>query len=373
MGDFAGQLNTTGCINSFFGLQAGGDNKTGADNNFFGRGAGLRNVSGGSNAYFGSLAGAASTTCGFNSYFGVAAGLSALGSENTFVGNHADFSTSNASGDKNTLLGASTMVSSGLSNATAIGACAVVTQNNSLILGSISSGTRVCLPQPDTNVGIGTPAPQARLHIVDGGGNILFTNAGCGQGFAGIMFASSVTANCQGYAILGGTDNNTYINRPAGGTIHFREANVTQLSIRPGGVVTIASLGTASNPQATLCRNTSNEIAFCNSSSLRYKNNVATFAGGMNIINRLRPILFTWKQDGTKDIGFGAEEVEKVAPLFTFRNDKGEIEGVRYDRLGVLFVNAFKEQQTKIERQQKEIGELKKLVCRSHARAAVCK
>ena len=69
----------------------------------------------------------------------------------------------------------------------------------------------------------------------------------------------------------------------------------------------------------------------------------------MNIINRLRPISFTWKQDGVKDIGFGAEEVEKVAPLFTFRNDKGEIEGVRYDRLGVIFVNAFKEQQAQIE------------------------
>ena len=121
----------------------------------------------------------------------------------------------------------------------------------------------------------------------------------------------------------------------------------------------------------------------------------------MNIINRLRPISFTWKQDGVKDIGFGAEEVEKIAPLFTFRNDKGEIEGVRYDRLGVVFVNAFKEQQTEIERQQeqlkrqqeqikrqeqqarqeraafaaqqRELDALKKLVCRSHRRALVCR
>ena len=121
----------------------------------------------------------------------------------------------------------------------------------------------------------------------------------------------------------------------------------------------------------------------------------------MNIINRLRPISFTWKQDGVKDIGFGAEEVEKVSPLFTFRNDKGEIEGVRYDRLGVLFVNAFKEQQSQIQkhqeqlaraqtlateqreqikraqavaqRQQQQLDALQKLVCRSHRRASVCK
>ena len=141
---------------------------------------------------------------------------------------------------------------------------------------------------------------------------------------------------------------------------------------------------------------------------MRYKNNVANFAGGMNIINRLRPISFTWKQDGVKDIGFGAEEVEKIAPLFTFRNDKGEIEGVRYDRLGVVFVNAFKEQQSQIQkqqeqlaraqtlateqqeqilkqqeqikraqavaqRQQQQLDALQKLVCRSHRRASVCK
>ncbi len=141
--------------------------------------------------------------------------------------------------------------------------------------------------------------------------------------------------------------------------------------------------------------------AFCNSSSLRYKTNVTNFAGGMNIINRLRPISFTWKQDGVKDIGFGAEEVERVAPLFTFRNDKGEIEGVRYDRLGVVFVNAFKEQQSQIQkqqeqlaraqtlateqqeqikraqaiaqRQQQQLNALQKLVCRSHRRALVCR
>ena len=160
------------------------------------------------------------------------------------------------------------------------------------------------------------------------------------------------------------------------------------------GSITLASLGAASSTQATLCRNTSSEIAFCNSSSLRYKKNITPFVGGLDIVNRLRPISFNWKQDGVKDIGFGAEEVEKAAPLFTFRNDKGEIEGVRYDRLGVLFVNAFKEQQAQIEKQQDQIkkdqaqikqqqsalieqqGELealRKLVCRSHRHASVCR
>src|SRR5437764_9979799 len=80
-----------------------------------------------------------------------------------------------------------------------------------------------------------------------------------------------------------------------------------------GGTVSIPSLG--SGGTATVCRNSVNagELAFC-SSSLRYKNNVQAFLGGLDIINRLRPISFKWKQDGAKDIGLGAEEVEKVEP-----------------------------------------------------------
>lgn len=46
-------------------------------------------------------------------------------------------------------------------------------------------------------------------------------------------------------------------------------------------------------------------------------------------------------------------------PVFVTRNANGEIEGVKYDRLSVVFVNAFKEQQRQIELQQKQIEEQK--------------
>ena len=80
-----------------------------------------------------------------------------------------------------------------------------------------------------------------------------------------------------------------------------------------------------------MCLNPDSEISDC-SSSLRYKKDVARFAGGLNIINRLRPISFTWKQGGIRDIGLGAEEVEQVEPLLTFRNDKGEISETKRER-----------------------------------------
>jgi Chaperone of endosialidase len=103
-------------------------------------------------------------------------------------------------------------------------------------------------------------------------------------------------------------------------------------------------------------------VGFC-SSSLRYKTDVTRFSGGLDLIDRLRPVSFTWKRNGMHDIGLAAEEVEEVEPLLTFRNGKGEIEGVRYNQLSAVFINAFKEQQAQIQKQQRQLAALRK----SHA------
>ena len=50
-----------------------------------------------------------------------------------------------------------------------------------------------------------------------------------------------------------------------------------------------------------------------------------------------------------------AEEVAEAEPLLVNRNDKGEVEGVKYDRLSAVFINAFKEQQDQIEQQAAQI------------------
>jgi hypothetical protein len=128
-----------------------------------------------------------------------------------------------------------------------------------------------------------------------------------------------------------------------------------------------------------LCRNASNQIADC-SSSLRYKTDVRPFAAGLDALSRLRPIAFTWKQGGMRDLGLAAEEVEKVEPLLVTHNDKGEVEGVKYDRLSVVLVNAVNEMKTENDRlkqtvsqQQAQIEALKKLICLDHPAAEVCR
>lgn len=156
------------------------------------------------------------------------------------------------------------------------------------------------------------------------------------------------------------------------------------------GILRVATLGSAGGTY--LCRNASNQISTC-SSSLRYKTNLAPFRGGLNLISRLQPITFNWKANGEADLGLGAEEVAKVEPLLVTHNDKGEIEGVKYDRVAVVLLNAVKEQQAQIKKQtemiqrqqnelhtqgqlikqqQSQLASLKRVVCKSHPKARNC-
>jgi hypothetical protein len=58
--------------------------------------------------------------------------------------------------------------------------------------------------------------------------------------------------------------------------------------------------------------------------------------------------------------------------LLATRNFDGQIEGVKYAQITTALVNAVKEQQEQIQRQQAQIEALKALVCAANPDAAVC-
>jgi hypothetical protein len=177
------------------------------------------------------------------------------------------------------------------------------------------------------------------------------------------LYIANTNGNANNSFRLDGFANDLYIvarsgpGSATGARIVFRTAaagrgEFDRVSIAPDGRLILNVIDSGGG--TPLCRDIDDAVGNC-SSSLRYKKDVARFAGGLDIINRLRPIAFTWKRGEMRDIGFGAEEVEKVEPLLTFRNDKGEIEGVKYNQLSAVFVNAFKEQQAQIQKQQEQI------------------
>ncbi len=388
-GTFAGFLNTTGTSNAFFGQDAGQHNTTGTSNAFFGTSAGVGNSTGGFNAFFGRSAGANNTTGGFNAFFGTSAGLlnttgtynaffgTSAGQNNTTGGSNAFFGAlaglSNSTGTQNTIIGSNANVgASNLTNATAIGFRALVAQSDSLILGSING---VNSATADTRVGIGTTAPAKHLHILGSSDQEIMIESSDSGGIKWSLQSSNGASNGR-FEIVDRTANLSRLTILASGNLGIG-ITTPQDRLDVNGIIRVATLGAAGS--TTLCRNVSNQIATC-ASSLRYKTDVESFTAGLDALRRLRPISFTWKEGGLRDVGFGAEEVSEVEPLLVTRNDTGEIEGVKYGQLTTILVNAVKEQQAQIEaeqrtieQQQKEIDELKQLVCAEHPQAEVCR
>lgn len=160
VGAGAGQFNTTGGSNSFFGRSAGQSNISGNSNTFIGQNAGQSNITGGSNSLVGADAGKSSQDAFNNSFFGRNAGLKdTTGSNNSFIGSSAGFENttgssnsffgrtagkSNTTGSNNTIIGNAADVGPvRIDFATAIGAQAVVRNNNTIVLGREDGSDKV--------------------------------------------------------------------------------------------------------------------------------------------------------------------------------------------------------------------------------------
>ena len=386
----AGAANTTASNSSFFGRSAGSVS-TGANNSFFGANAGLLTTSGISNAFFGHNAGFDNTTGANNSFFGATAGdNNTTGILNSAFGFSAG--NGNTTGNGNSYFGSNSDSADGLTNAAAIGSRAFVTENNALVLGAING---VNGATANTRVGIGTTAPINRLTIGDPETPVLNGSVGIFNGGGAFMTVRDTTNNIEGF--VGADENGVLFGSITSSIVRIRTGNATRLLLDTGGnaifsgIVNMDSF-TVPNVLDTggalpICRNSVNRLSTC-SSSLRYKSNVIDFRPGLSLIRQLRPVSFNWKAgDAALDLGLVAEEVAKVEPLLTTTNAKGEIEGVKYDRVGVVLVNAVKEQQVEIDAQRKEIDvqrkeiadlksqveALKTMICATNASSELCR
>ncbi len=155
--------SNAGIRNTVLGNDAGTQIASGDDNTFLGSLAGNHTTSGTGNSFVGVAAGEMNISGGSNTALGRSAGESINGDYNSFLGvNAGEFVTS---GSYLTLIGFGASSSNGLTNAAAIGANAVVSENNAIVLGSTG-----------TYVGIGSSAPSQLLNVENG--NLLLSRTG---------------------------------------------------------------------------------------------------------------------------------------------------------------------------------------------------
>jgi trimeric autotransporter adhesin len=179
IGGFAGYANT-GTDNLFLGSAAGFNNTTGSNNICIGSNAG-RLSNGLSNTFVGYLAGF-NTTGNNNLFMGDASGVDNLaGSGNVFLGPSAG--RYHASGDNNTYVGnnARGTVPGLITNATSIGANALASTSNTVVLGQaattitgqgLASGSGLRFPNLTSGSAV-TSVPGGRVLSVDGSGNVV--------------------------------------------------------------------------------------------------------------------------------------------------------------------------------------------------------
>ncbi|HKX83932.1 MAG TPA: tail fiber domain-containing protein [Pyrinomonadaceae bacterium] len=400
-------LSATPGNNLFVGIDAG-PSTTGPSNAFVGRRSGFGNTSGAFNAFFGTDAGSGNTSGTYNSFFGSIAG------------------NGNTTGNRNTVIGYAADVGSGsLSYATAVGAESTVSTSNTIALGRTSGADTVRAYgdlTADNLVSANRFDSSTQYNI---GGQRILGNPGSGNLFAGIGAGSANTTGSNnsllGRAAGSGNStggNNTFVGHTAGdanttgsfntaigqnadvgsgnlshataigadavvtasNTIVVGRASGADSVLIPGHVRVTNTLSTDSTLATqsflfvrelsagtiALCYDVSNRLLATCSSSVRYKTDINPFTQGTALLDRLRPVTYKWKVSGEPDLGLIAEEVAEVEPLLATYDKDGRVQGVKYEQLTIVLINALKEQQA-------QINELKRQLCLMQATSGCSK
>jgi putative lipoic acid-binding regulatory protein len=99
---------------------------------------------------------------------------------------------------------------------------------------------------------------------------------------------------------------------------------------------------------------------FNTSSDYRLKENIEPMQNGLERLNQLNPVKFSWKETGEESEGFIAHEVDEVFSDCIHGEKDGEnMQGMDYGRITPLLVKAIQEQQEQIDALQSEIQSLK--------------
>ena len=99
--------------------------------------------------------------------------------------------------------------------------------------------------------------------------------------------------------------------------------------------------------------------ALVQTSAAKHKTNIEPLGSQMSKIGALRPVRYNWKNRSTpEEIGFIAEEVQKIYPELVGKDSNGKISGINYAKMVSVLVKSVQEQQNEIDSLNNELDNL---------------
>jgi hypothetical protein len=331
------------------------------------------------------------STGGFNTAYGAfALEKNTTGVNNVAVGISA--LSGNITGTLNTAIGFDAGVSSGypgLTNTTAIGNGAKVTASNTIQLGN-ESVTNVNTSGSINGITVGRGRANVISNTAIGGSALSLNSTGC---FNTAIGYRTLSANTGGYnnTATGAdalTSNTTGLFNTAIGTSALLSNSTGSGNTAIGKGADVASgiltNATAIGYEATVSFSNTirlgntdvttigGQVAWTAASDSRIKKNIVNSNYGLATVLKLRPVEYNLISNDLRQVGFIAQEVQKLVPEVVTGKEgdlsKGEILGITYSNLVPVLAKAIQEQQKQIEdqnakiaAQQKQIEELIKL------------
>jgi hypothetical protein len=300
-------------------------------------------TTGAGNTAVGSFSLESLTTGSFNTAVGAGTLLSNNGDSNTAIGTAALLA--NTDGDSNTAVGVDALLNNTGGDAnTATGAEALISNiegsfNTAAGFGALSLNVNGCCNTANGN-------------------NALFLTTGSGNTAVGFFSLSNITTGSDNVAVgqnagvnLTTSDsNNIDVGFNVGGvagesnTIRIGNNDIADTFIRGISGTTIAS-------GATVLVASNGHLGTVTSSQ-RFKENVTPMDKASEALFSLKPVTFRYRKeiDPVSILQFGliAEDVEKINPDLVVRDEKGQINSVRYDQVNAMLLNEFLKEHRKV-------------------------
>ena len=342
--------------NVFVGQLAGNANTTGHKNVAVGWGGlesvttGYGNAGLGQEVLFANTQGLFNTGAGYRALY-----TNGTASYNTAIGYSA--LTNNTTGESNSSLGAQTLMSNttGSYNG-AIGMGALLNNTTGSQNYALGDWTLYANTAGSRNTGIGTGS----LYNLNGGDQNTALGAAALQTLTNGTLNTAVGTNADvstdGLSNSSAIGANAKVN--ASNTMVFGDGNVTGwgLGTTPGLNALVVGTNGNNGNGAML---TANGV-WTNASDSTKKYNIANLNYGLDAVLKLRPVSYQMKGNGYHDIGFIAQEVQKILPELVYGKE-GQMT-LAYAQLTAVLAKAIQEQQLQYQVLEDKLAKLTLLV-----------